>query len=98
MFIQKTRWIAIFALPLLLAACADYMSHRDTVTLGAGNAMEANIGLHTVNPFPPLANNTRIDRDGKSAILAQERYLTPSDPDVVSGDVSSTAGGIGSSE
>jgi hypothetical protein len=98
MFILKSNWIAIFVLSAFLSGCADYMNHRDTVTLGAGSAMQHNIAVHTVNPFPPLANNTRIDRDGKSVVLAQERYLTPSDPDVVSGADSSTAGGIGSSE
>ncbi|MBO6509397.1 MAG: hypothetical protein JJ866_11935 [Roseibium sp.] len=98
MFTQRTDWIVLAAVSLMLAGCADYMSQRDSVTLGAGNALEANIGLHTVNPFPRRANNTRIDVDGRSAVLAQERYLTPGDPDVVSNAVSPTAGGIGSAE
>ena len=98
MFIPRTRWIVLIGAPLMLTACADYMSRRDTVTLGAGNAMEANIGLHTVNPFPRQAKNTTIYRDGESAVLAQERYLTPGDPEVVSGPVSNAAGGIGSAD
>ncbi|MGR3686883.1 MAG: hypothetical protein ACU0D5_11655 [Paracoccaceae bacterium] len=43
-----------------LSGCADYMNHRDSVTLGAGNAPEANTAIHTINPFPPGASNTTI--------------------------------------
>jgi hypothetical protein len=99
MFILKSNWIAIFVLSAFLSGCADYMNHRDTVTLGAGSAMQANIAVHTVNPFPPQANNTRIDRDGNSVVNAQERYLTPGDPDVVTvGSDSFSAGEVGTSE
>ncbi|WP_157738795.1 hypothetical protein [Labrenzia sp. VG12] len=80
MSIRKTRWVCVLLPAALLAGCADYMSHRDTVTFGAGNAMEANMAIHTARPFPPRAYNTNLNRDGKSAVLAQERYLTPGDP------------------
>ncbi|ESY49032.1 MULTISPECIES: hypothetical protein [unclassified Mesorhizobium] len=53
-----------------LAGCADYMSHRDTVTLGAGDAMLANQALHTVDPFPPDAHNTKIEGDGRRVAAA----------------------------
>lgn len=49
---------------LALAGCADYMNHRDSVTLGAGNALEANVALHTIDPFPVVAYDTDIDRWG----------------------------------
>lgn len=44
----------------LLSGCADYLSRRDSVTLGAGNAPEANTAIHTINPFPPKALNPRL--------------------------------------
>jgi hypothetical protein len=49
---------------LAVSACADYQNHRDTVTLGAGNASEANLAIQTVNPFPPNAGQTQIDTPG----------------------------------
>lgn len=83
MFTPRTDRLAAFAAVLLLGGCADYMSHRDTVTVGAGSAMQANMGIHTVQPFPRQAYNTNLPTDGQTAVNAQERYLTPGDKDVV---------------
>lgn len=83
MFTPRTDRLAALALGLLVSGCADYMNRRDTASLGAGNAMEANMGIHTVNPFPRAAYNTRIEQDGQAAVAAQERYVIPSDSDVV---------------
>jgi len=82
MSIRRTRWALFFLPAALLSGCADYMSHRDTVTFGAGNALETNMAIHTVKPFPTQAYNTNMDRDGNSVANAQERYLTPGDPEV----------------
>ncbi|MBZ9792425.1 hypothetical protein K9B32_20265 [Rhizobium sp. 3T7] len=49
----------------LVSGCADYMNHRDSITFGLGNAMEANKAIHTEDPFPPEAQRTRIASDGK---------------------------------
>ena len=55
----------IAALSLLaISGCADHLNHRDTVTLGAGDAAEANLAIQTVNPFPPNAGQTQIDVPG----------------------------------
>lgn len=94
MFIRRNNWIFISISAVLLSGCADYMSHRDTVSYGAGNALEANIAIHTVNPFPSQAYNTQIDRDGRSVANAQERYITPGDPEVVTSNSTNAAGGI----
>lgn len=51
-----------------LAGCADYMNRSDSVTLGAGNALDGNIGLHTIDPFPQVAKDTDINRDGVQII------------------------------
>ncbi len=83
MFTPRTDRLAVIALALLLSGCADYMSRRDTVTVGAGSAMQANIGIHTIQPFPRQAYNTNLKRDGQSVVNAQDRYLTPGDTDVV---------------
>ena len=70
---MNVRLAAGFAvLAMSLSGCADYMNHRDSVTLGAGNAMEGNIGLHTIDPFPEVANNTDIDRQSSDFYKKQQ--------------------------
>ena len=61
----------------LLSACRDtnpYTSRRDTIRLGAGDAMAHNRAVHTIDPWPVHAKNTRIDADGKRMLIAAERY------------------------
>jgi len=57
---RKNKALVCIILVSGLSGCADYMNHRDSVTLGAGNAPEANTAIHTINPFPPEAANTTI--------------------------------------
>ncbi|TLX08471.1 hypothetical protein [Rhizobium sp. MHM7A] len=59
------RLLLVLAAAGLASGCADYMNHRDTITFGAGNAMEANKAIHIEDPFPPEAQRTRIASDGK---------------------------------
>src|SRR5688500_16986981 len=59
---------------LLAGGCADYMANRDSVTLGVGNAMLANQGIHTIDPFPPEAWETDIKTDGRPVARAQSIY------------------------
>ncbi|MER8745988.1 hypothetical protein NKH54_23305 [Mesorhizobium sp. M1004] len=66
--------IAVLGACLPMSGCADYMAHRDSVTLGLGDAPQANIGIQTIDPFPPEAWNTRIRGDGRVVAKAQQRY------------------------
>lgn len=61
-------------LVLLLSGCADYLNHRDSITLAAGNAMYANRGVHVDNPFPPNEKNENISGDGKRAVATMDTY------------------------
>jgi len=79
----KSKWIVVAATAVSLSGCADYLSRHDGITLGAGDAMEANVGIHTIHPFPPDARNTHIESDGTAVANAQNRYVIPGDPDVV---------------
>lgn len=63
---------------VLLGGCADYMNHRDTITFGAGNAMEANKGIHIRDPLNPQSENTTIYADGRHvAAVMSDYYGTP---------------------
>ena len=68
------RLLLVLAAAGLASGCADYMNHRDTITFGAGNAMEANKAIHTEDPFPPKAQRTRIASDGKVIRRAVTQY------------------------
>lgn len=74
MLSARNRAWAALAGSLLLGGCADYLSNRDSVTLGVGNAVEANVGIHTIDPFPPEAADTDIDGDGVAVARAQRIY------------------------
>ena len=65
---------AASGLALFLTGCADYLNHRDSVTLAAGDAMYANRAIHVDNPFPPGANAEHITNDGKRAVTVMEGY------------------------
>ncbi|WP_375293087.1 hypothetical protein [Ensifer sp. ENS10] len=62
---RSKRAILVLAATSLVSGCADYMNHRDSITFGLGNAVEANKGIHIQDPFPRAAQNTRIAADGK---------------------------------
>lgn len=80
--IKASIWISTVSL-LILSGCADYMNRRDSVTLGAGNAPQANLAMQTVYPFPSAAYDTNIELSDVKSKQAYERYVEPCDPDVV---------------
>ena len=61
--LKNKKFLAVI-IPIFLGGCADYMNHRDTVTLGAGNAMELNTAIHEQKPWPRYVSNTTIITHG----------------------------------
>jgi hypothetical protein len=57
-----------------LGACADYVKHRDTVTFAAGEANAWNRTVHTTDPWPVHAWDTRIEGDGRRVERVIRRY------------------------
>jgi hypothetical protein len=58
-----------------LAGCSDiYYDRRETVALGAGDALAANKVTHTIDPWPRHSMNTRIAANGQLMQAAQDRY------------------------
>lgn len=66
--------IVVIAATALLTGCADYANQRDTISLGAGNAMQANMAVHTGDAFPPDRNVTAIRTDGQVAERTVREY------------------------
>ena len=66
----------IIAHATLIGGCVEdeYYAQRDTLTLGAGDAVETNKATHTVDPWNENAKNTNIDIEGERARLGVDRY------------------------
>lgn len=73
-FPRNKRAFLVLAAAGLLSGCADYLNHRDSITFGLGNAVEANKGIHIQEPFPRVAQNTHILSDGKVVNRAISTY------------------------
>jgi hypothetical protein len=62
--------------PAMLSGCNedDYLARRDTVSLGAGDAIATNAVTQTIDPWNRNAKNTDIQLDGERAGVAIDRY------------------------
>jgi hypothetical protein len=81
MWCQKTERrvgaIAILALlGVTLAGCSTglYLDRRDSIALGAGDAVEANKVAQVIDPWPAHSGNTNIAYNGERMQSAVERY------------------------
>ena len=52
----------------------DYLSHRDTVSLSAGDANAANLAIQAPTPWPWYVNRTTIHGDGNRGVNVIEGY------------------------
>lgn len=63
---------------LALAACQDpYLARRDTLTVGSGDAVHANIAKQVIDPWPAHAQRIESTMNGERAQHAMERYRNP---------------------
>jgi hypothetical protein len=80
------RWAAAAAVAVPLGACSDlYVDRRDTIALGAGDAIAANKITQMVDPWPAASGNKNIAFNGQKMQSAVQRYRTdkvipPADP------------------
>lgn len=74
----RTRTLAaVVAAGAALGGCSDiYWDRRETVALGAADAVEANKVVHMVDPWPRSSVNREIAFDGERMQAAHERYRT----------------------
>jgi hypothetical protein len=47
---------------------SQYFERGITIAPGAGNAKDANAAIHTIDPWPPYAGDTRIPGNGQAAV------------------------------
>jgi hypothetical protein len=72
----RTRNLAaVVALGAALGGCADiYWDRRETVSLGANDAVETNKVVHMVDPWPRTSVNRQLAFEGERVQAAYERY------------------------
>jgi len=84
----------------------NYMSHRDSITIGLGDATTSNIVIQHPTPWPSYVNNTNIPTPSGQGISALEnmmqRYMTqapatnPTDVNAATSGMSSAGASSGS--
>jgi len=76
----RRRAVAVVASALAvsaLAACSpDYLDHRESVSLGGGNAQAVNAATHIVNPLPPGSADRQLLINGQVVQKGVQRYRT----------------------
>jgi hypothetical protein len=66
---------AAVALGMLVGACSDvYWDRRETIALGADDAVAANLVEEMVDPWPPHSNNKNLAFNGERMQRAVECY------------------------
>ena len=81
--------LTIVGLGTWLAACSNadmYLDRRDTIALGAGDAIAGNAATQTVDPWPAGSGDKNIAFNGEKMQSAVQRYRTgkvipPADPE-----------------
>lgn len=69
---------------------SNYLARKETVSLSAGNAKDANAAQHVIDPWPQYVGNTRIEGNGANSVKAIECYEGRS---AASGGASNSGGG-----
>jgi hypothetical protein len=70
----------------------NYLQRSVTITLGAGNAKDANAAIHTIDPWPPYVGRIRIPGRGRHAVDSIERMNRNPDPFIRQSGASGTTG------
>jgi hypothetical protein len=70
----------------------NYLQRSVTITLGAGNAKDANAAIHTIDPWPPYVGRIRIPGRGRHAVESIERLNRNPDPFIRQSGATGAAG------
>jgi hypothetical protein len=66
---------AVVAVAAALGGCSDiYFDRRETIALGANDAVESNKVVHMVDPWPRQSANRNLAFNGQRVQSAHERY------------------------
>ena len=67
--------LSVVVIGAAVAGCSDiYYDRRETISLGAGDAIATNKVTQTIDPWPRDSMNNRIAANGQLMQAAQDRY------------------------
>jgi len=69
--------LGLLAAPIALSGCRAenrYLARRDSITLGAGEAVARNNEIQVIDPWPKQSQNPDFRTDGKRMLVGIERY------------------------
>lgn len=75
-FNNLARVLALAYVLAALCSCAEYFDRRDTISLGAGDAVAADKVTQMVDPWPRASGDKNIAFQGEKMQTAVERYRT----------------------
>ena len=75
-FSKIMRALALAAVLAALSGCAEYFDRRDTIALGAGDAIATDKVTQMVDPWPRASADRNIGFNGAKMESAVERYRT----------------------
>ena len=71
---QMLKVLAVAGAAAGLTACSDYLDRRDSLYLGAGEAVQTNIVTHRIDPWPVHAQRVYAETSGERMQRAVEAY------------------------
>ena len=74
---KYARVASIVILTVPAFGCVDYLNHRDSVTLAAGDAPKANAAIQTIDPWPYWSGEKHIAMDGQYVKKRIDLYTNP---------------------
>jgi hypothetical protein len=94
----RTDHLLVATLAAALASCSAYTDYGDTVDRSAGDAVNANIAIQTIDPWPYASSKTEISADGKRVARATARYTAAEASTATASSESTTTTTIGVGE
>jgi len=76
--------LSLSASLIVLTGCRAenrYLARRDSITLGAGEAVARNNAIQVINPWPKHSQDPYFNTDGKRMMVAVERYQANESPE-----------------
>ena len=71
--------LVLGAVGIACGSCSEqYLARRDSLAPGTGDAVQANIAVQVIDPWPPHAQVTRMTTDGQRAEHAMRNFRNPS--------------------
>lgn len=74
---RRAALAGVAGLAMACGGCNDYLARRDTASAGSGDAVQANMVVHVIDPWSRPSRRIDHSMDGERLAHAMERYRNP---------------------